>query len=318
VNFIFVKLNIFIKKTMLERNVLYFFKINKSTILKKILYLYRKKDSNMNTRYKFNVDKLEITYTCYEEIREFLAGIKEEHICGQDNDVRIMRTASTTYLHTFAVYCSSMYVGQLFFDTPNPNRPHIYMAVDNEILYTCVAGLSYIEQALHLSYFRISKLDICLDTNVNVINRFYRLLKDESKTLIINNKVIYDRYAIVNKLIHYSTGSLKNFRRNKSFILKGNEIELIAYNKQQEIDNISKKEYIKENLQMDKKIYRLEVRFANFKQIHKALKMSYVDINDLYYYPFDDLLEQIFVNTLNRIIRFNNNKCILNYLLKIE
>ena len=30
--------------------------------------------------------------------------------------------------------------------------------------------------------------------------------------------------------------------------------------------------------QMDKKIYRLEVRFKNFKQIQKALNMSNVDI----------------------------------------
>lgn len=272
----------------------------------------------MNTRYKFNIDRLEVTYTCPKEIREFLASIKDEHICGKDNDVQVVRTTCTTYCHNFAVYCSSMYVGQLFFDTPNPNRPHIYLAVDNRILYTCVGGLSYIEQALHLSYYRISKLDICLDSNINIINRFYRLLKDESQTLIINNKVIRDRYNIIDKMIHYSTGSLKNIRRNKSFILKGNEIELVAYNKQQEIDNSSQKEYIKENLQMDKKIYRLEVRFTNFKQIQKALNMCYVDISELYYYPFEDLLEQIFVTTLNRIIRFIDNKCILNYLLKIN
>lgn len=280
--------------------------------------MYCKKNKQMKTRFKFNIDRLEVTYTCSEEMRELFAGIKDEHICGMDNDVRVARTTSTTYLHNFAVYCTNMYVGQLFFDTPNPNRPHIYFSVENEILYTCVAGLSYIEQALHLSYYRISKLDICLDTNVNVINRFYQLLKDESQTLVINNKVIKDRYAIIKKLIHYSIGSLKNIRRNKSFILKGNEIELVSYNKQQEIDNISRKEYIKENLQMNKKIYRLEVRFSNFKQIHKALKMCSVDIEELYHYPFGDLLEQIFVNTLNRIIRLSNNQCVLNYLLKIN
>ena len=69
---------------------------------------------------------------------------------------------------------------------------------------------------------------------------------------------------------------------------------------------------------MDKKIYRLEVRFTNYKQIKKALNMCYVDIDELYYYPFEDLLERIFVNTLNRIIRLSNNQCVLNYLLKIN
>ena len=137
-------------------------------------------------------------------------------------------------------------------------------------------------------------------------------------TVCLTSKNSNARYAIIKKLIHSSIGSLKNIRRNKSFILKGNEIELVAYNKQQEIDNSSKKEYIKENLQMDKKIYRLEVRFKNFKQIQKALNMSNVDIEELYYFPFEDLLEQIFVSTLNRIIRLGNNKSILNYLLKIE
>ncbi len=269
----------------------------------------------METKYKFNIDRLEVTYTCTVEMREYFSKIKTECVFGKDDDVRVVRTENTTYHNNFAVYCSDEYVGQLYFDSPNPNRPYIYLAVDNKILYTCVAGLSYIEQALHMSYCRISKLDVCFDTNRNIINKFYQMLKDENLTIIINNKAIKDRYATIDKLIHYSTGSLKNIRRVKSFSVQGNEIELVGYDKREEIEK-SGKEYIKENLQMGKKFYRLEVRFSNYKQLQKALDMCGVDINELYYYPFEDLLEPIFVNTLNRIIRLKDNKCILDYLLK--
>lgn len=74
----------------------------------------------MKTRFKFNIDRLEVTYTCSEEMRELFASIADEHICGMDNDVRVARTTSTTYLHNFAVYCTNMYVGQLFLTHPIP------------------------------------------------------------------------------------------------------------------------------------------------------------------------------------------------------
>ena len=269
----------------------------------------------METKYKFNIDRLEVTYICPQETREIFANIGDKFICGMNDDVLLERCENLTYHHNFAVYCSDLYVGQLFFDSPNPNRPYVYLAVDNRILYECVAGLSYIEQALHLSYYRISKLDVCFDTNRNIINRFYKLLKDESQTIIINNKAIRDRYAVIDNLLHLSTGSLKNIRRVKSFSIEGNEIELFGYDKREELTK-SGKGYIKENLQMGKKFYRLEVRFSNHKQIQKALDMCGVDITELYYCPSDDLLEPIFVNTLNRIIRLKDRKCILNYLLQ--
>ena len=269
----------------------------------------------METKWKFNVDRMEITYTSSPELRALLAEQKGMYVCGADDDVVLKRENNLTYNHTFSVFCKDLPVGELYFDSPNPNRPYIYISVNNEILYECLAGISYIEQALGLTYYRISKLDVCLDTNRNIINRFYQLLRDESQTLIINNKAIKDRKATVKSLLHVSIGSLDSIHRFKSFYVKGNGIELKAYDKREEIEE-SGKEYIKENLDLGKRIYRMEVRLPNHKQVKTALEMCGVDKDELYYHPFSDNIEVIFVRNLNRIIHLKGRYCLLDYLLQ--
>lgn len=269
----------------------------------------------MDKKLKVNLDRLEVTYTCSTEWREILAD-SNRLVCGENGEIILERAESTTslYKHNYRVLCDNIFVGNLFFGSYNPNRPYIYLAVDNKMLYTHLAGITYIEQALNLQYYRISKLDICLDSNRNIINKFYRLLKDDSKTIIINNKSIRDRRAIVENLIHFSSGSLRSIRKIKSFIIKGNEIELAGYNKGLEIDK-TEKYYIKDNLGLGNKIYRLEIRMTNFKQINKALEMCGIKMDEIYYHPFGESLNRVFYYTLNRIIRIKPNISILDYLL---
>ena len=268
----------------------------------------------MEVKYKFNIDKYEITYTCHEQWRLHLSQIAKQASFGENGDVVLIRIENTVYENSFEVHCSNLFVGTLLFGSYNKNRPYIYLSVNNEILYSCVAGLSYIEQALHLEYFRVSKLDICMDTNLNFINRFYRLLKDENVTLVLNNDKIIDRNQVINKIVHFSSGSLKNIRKIKSFSIKGNEIELFGYDKTAELAK-SNKEYIKENLGFTNKIFRLEIRIINAKQIRKALTMCQVDMTKLYFSPSEEQLKTIFVLTLNRIIRISPNVSILKYIL---
>ena len=175
------------------------------------------------------------------------------------------------------------------------------MAVDNQMLYTNLNGLGYIEQALNLNFFRISKLDICLDSNLNVIDRFYKLLKDDKQTIIINNKAIKDRQSIIDNIIHLSSGSLQSIRKIKSFVIKGNEMELVGYNKSVEIEKTGK-DYIKDNLGLDKKIYRLEIRLKNYKLINNALQYCNVNMEELYYHPFDENIR--IQRKYNHICRF--------------
>lgn len=269
---------------------------------------------NMKTIFKTNIDKLEVTYTCSLEWRERLADTNRL-ICGEDNEVVLERieTSTSLYKHNFIIFNRDVFVGNLFFGSYNPNRPYIYLAIDNKMLYTHLAGITYIAQALNLQYYRLSKLDICLDTNKNIINKFYQLLKDEAKTIIVNNKSIKDRRTMIDNLIHFSSGSLKSIHKIKSFIIKGNEIELAGYDKGLEI-NKTRKDYIKDNLGLNKKIYRLEIRMTNYKQISKALEMCGIKMDEIYYHPFGESLNKVFYYTLNRIIRIKPNISILDYL----
>lgn len=268
----------------------------------------------MEQKSKFNIDRMEITYKCTPELRKRLAEEKNGLACGENNDVVLSRDNNRTYHHNFSVFCSNMPVGELYFDSPNPNRPYVYLSVRNEILYTCVGGLSYIEQALGLKFYRISKLDVCIDTAKNIIGGFYKLLKDESKTIILNNKAIKDRKATINEILHVSIGSLDNTRKNKSFYIKGNEIELKAYDKRAEIMR-SGKEYITENVQVGKRIYRMEISIPNHKEVKKALLMSEVDMTELYVSPSEKLIAMVFLRNLDRIIHLKGKESLLEYLL---
>lgn len=270
----------------------------------------------MKVKIKTNIDKLEVTYTCSSDWREKLSETNKL-ICGESFEVVLERLEESTslYKHNFSIHCGNIFVGNLYFGSYNMNRPYIYMAVDNQMLYTNLNGLGYIEQALNLNFFRISKLDICLDSNLNVIDRFYKLLKDDKQTIIINNKAIKDRQSIIDNIIHLSSGSLQSIRKIKSFVIKGNEMELVGYNKSVEIEKTGK-DYIKDNLGLDKKIYRLEIRLKNYKLINNALQYCNVNMEELYYHPFDENINRIFYYTLNRIIRIKPNISLLNYLLK--
>jgi len=263
---------------------------------------------------KYNVDKLEVTYTCSESMRNELSEISYDY---QTGSVYLVRFSATYYEHNFHVYYAGVYVGELFFGSYNKNRPHIYLQVGNELLYQNINLLYSTEQELNLNLYRLSKIDICLDTNRNVLDAFYALLKDKSITLVVNNKKVCDRKETIANIIHISTGSLNNIRKNKQFCLKCNSFEVKGYNKSLEIQE-SGKQYIQEALKM-KKIYRVEVSFSNFRQIKEDFDLLPIDSKTLYYNLRDQkLLKQIFEKALFRSIHISPNISVLSYLLDEE
>jgi len=264
------------------------------------------------TKKQFSIDKLEVTYTCPQQLREKLSDISDNY---QQGCIILKRLPPTAYAHNFEVFYCDERVGVLSFESFNPHRSNLYLNVDNELLYRNIELLYDIERELGLQYYRISKLDVCMDTNKSIVRRFYVLLHDKTKCLVLNNKKIEDRKKILEDILHISTGSLNNVRLNREFCVKGYDFELKGYDKSHEIRH-SGKQYIADHLQM-KRIYRMEFSFGNYRCIKEQLRLTGIDHMTLYRNLTDQsILEKIFEVALYRVLHISPNTPVLDYLLE--
>ena len=281
---------------------------------------------------KFNIslDKLEITYQGSQRVRDGLADIKESKVM---NEITIRRVEKPKhYLHEFLLFGKDFTdergeyerpIGVLYFGSHNENRPHIYINYHNAVLYDAymLASRFYVEEALGLDYLRVSKIDIALDLNRNIVSRFYRLYRDEAYSLVILNKRYKDIDESVKEVLHISTGTRKRPFKNRSFFIenKDKSLGLRCYNKSEELTE-SEKDYIP-NVSGKLPMYRLEVSLGNHKNIAKTLALLGVYHAEELYSKLqtEDFLLSLFLATLNRLIRvgkgrrrFNLLECLLS------
>ena len=282
-------------------------------------------------KYNISLDKLEITYQGKQEVRDALAAIKESMVINEITVVRVEMPKH--YQYEFLLFGKDYTdergeferpIGVLYFGSVNQNRPHIYINYHNAVLYDefMLATRFYVEEALGLEYLRVSKIDIALDLNRNIVSRFYRLYRDEAYSLVILNKKYKGIDESVKEVLHISTGTRKRPFKNRSFFIenKDKSLGLRCYNKSEELTE-SEKDYIP-NVSGKLPMYRLEVSLANYKNIAKTLALLDVcNAEELYSkLQTEDFLFSLFLATLNRLIRvvgkgrrrFNLLECLLS------
>lgn len=278
-----------------------------------------------NLKYNISLDKLEITYQASQQVRDALATIEESKVINEITVVRIEKPQH--YQHEFLLFGKDYSVergeyvraiGVLFFGSVNENRKHIYISYNNAALYDTymLATRFYVEAALGLEFYRVSKLDIALDLNRNVITRFYRLYRDETYSLVILNKCYKDLDESVKEVLHISTGTRKRPFKNRSFYIenKDKSLALRCYNKTAELSE-SEKEYIP-NVSGKLPMYRLEVSLANHKNIVKSLsQLGVYDADEVYCkLQNEEFLFSLFLTTLDRLIRVGKGRKRFNLL----
>ncbi len=267
-------------------------------------------------RMVFNIDRLEVTYKWNTSMAEKFS---QQLTTVERGQFTLIKQATTSYQFNYLVMYGETIIGTFFFKTYNPNRPYYYLSVDNQLLYGDLTILHEFEKDMELKFYRISKLDICLDSSVNLVKKFYRLLKDVNVGLVINNKVVKDRTQVISAIIHYSKGSLKNFRKVPSFSIQGNDYEMKGYDKANEIASTSHKEYIRDATGLGKHIYRMEVSFQNFKTLNSHLRTIGMKTDDIYdNLANKELLKDVFSTAIWRIIRIQGGKSILGYIFNDE
>ena len=264
-----------------------------------------------------NIDKLELACSTDEANREY---ISQQECLDFQFFYMVKNTNESNYKIKFDIFMEDgKLYGNLYFGSYNFNRQRIYLSINNEIFYNGNLGLiDYIIDSLNLEFHSISKLDLALDFDSNIINTFYKLLKmDELSPIILNRK--YDMQCKeIKNLINVSTGSRKNVRKFKSFYITNKErgLCLNAYDKTKEIaDNDYQKQYIIDKLDM-KKIFRLEIRTNHTLLLDSIKKLGYTDdyLYDLIVTNQIHELFELYKHLLNRLIRFDFKGKVISFL----
>ena len=269
---------------------------------------------------RINLDRLELTYTTSDEVRTYLSDKKVEKY--QIEDVTLIREQSRLYENEFSIIVQDYdkeqgvfdcCIGHLHFGSPNPNRQHVYIVYENQALYNdlFVAIRYYLEDVLGLKFKQVSKIDVAVDFNFNIIRRFYRLYKNSEYNLIINGKKVEGVKQKVADVLHVAGNTTrKRPMANPMPIIKNSDgsLSLKAYNKTREIEEESHKDYITDAVGFAR-MYRFEVSCGNHKALKPSLSKLGISEVDLYTgLQNDDTLLSLFCVLLDRLIRVQKGR----------
>lgn len=267
-----------------------------------------------------NLDRLELTYESNESLKLVLSDTEvSEFVFGQ---LRLVREQSRLYSHEFLIMGTDYDeehgeaerpIGTLYFGSPNPNRQYIYLLFENAALYDeyLLASRFYVESVLGLEFLRVSKIDVAVDFNFNVVNRFYRLFKDPDYDLIINGKKVADIRTTIPDVLHIAgkTNRKRPFAHHMPVVKNANGSMLMrAYDKSKEIEEDSGKEYIREKAGFNR-LYRMEVSLGSHKVVKKVLDTLALTDEELYaLLGHESTMIDFLVSGLNKLIRVSRRR----------
>ncbi len=276
--------------------------------------------ANRQYNYAVCIDALEITYTATEEQKDFLSTIEKKLHIGEDNtSLWIERVESRHYRDEFIVKCKDenayRIVGYLRSGSFNPNRQLVYLTFENSALYSWILyARYYIESALGLEFYRISKIDIAVDFDFNIQKRLIALLKSTSYDIIVNGRIA-NRKSVKGLNIHAYDISLSRMFANPELTVSNDDstLSMKTYNKRKEIEAGSRKSYITECTGFNGTHYRVEVACKNYKRLSPTLKALGRDDKFLYtHLDNDETLKALFCDILNRLIYLRKGRKLLN------
>lgn len=250
---------------------------------------------------------------------EFCESIEFEHFT-------LTRTDGRYYNHVYSITynnCGEIKTfGQLKFGLNNGTteanahdngKPKAWITIDNMALYSQSIGyLGYICEILHLNVHNYTSIDLCKDTPFDVSRALHRLYRNKSITTILNGKRIINRDEDRPEISRTLSGNLNKDKYQTIYVKQRNAIRdksagvtIKTYDKLAEIRNASEKEYILDYYSNPRKLYRTEVHLNN-SDIKEYLQSHNIDLNP---YMMDNaVLEAMFFDYLNRVIRFQDGK----------
>ena len=166
---------------------------------------------------------------------------------------------------------SNKYKFMAFFQFTNFALYHVFGFDENNNPYNGLHYLPMIEKYFNLQFKSITKLEIAVDTNINVISRIRKYIRDiDNYDMVINGKKVRYDSDILPLYGEYYERSRTALSTNPTlyFHQKDDSYSLRVYDKSREIDK-SKKTYISNS----KHLYRCELTIRNedIKEFCKSL-----------------------------------------------
>ncbi len=240
-----------------------------------------------------------------------------------------IKKIKTHFRYNYYVLVNNIKIGLLQWGTFGNCRNYGYLNLLNETLYN--DNWKLYQQAikdLGLCVYRISKLDIAFDSLMNPTKRYLEAVKDRRNEIVINGDMIKDRSKLLLSPYFITYGTLDDPLKYPQihFTTKDKSTTIKVYNKTEEIENNSHKDYIKEKYnEIEKDIYRCEISLSSHTL--DRIIWDIAEKNDLGYmegldYILDKLednnyLLQLHKDSMYRMIRYSHKgkkrKTILSY-----
>lgn len=266
------------------------------------------------------IDDLKICYTANLRLLEELKRIHLDDV-KQYGDFQLCRTKSHHFEYTFDVICTP-YAGFSKVATAYFGRygdasdcTFFFYHISNFVLYDrrLLEMTITLPNQLGMAFHNFTSIDLAIDAKTDLARLIKRMWHRDDITTIINGKAVTDRKALLKNVALCYSASLDRLRGLTVYIKqakaahdKAKGTTVIAYNKLQEIKEVSHKEYIHEFYGYPAKLYRLEVHLNN-KQIFDYFKDKERGPNMSLIFDAETLVDMFYYH-LSKVIRFTKNR----------
>lgn len=266
------------------------------------------------------IDCLVICFLATPELLVALRKIREYY---RNEDFHLMRSEGRFHRHFFNIRndCGKE-LGNLYFDryASAGNELYVWVKVENSILYdrTLLEMMKRLPGLLGLEFNGITSLDLARDFSYDIASRIRSLMRREDLAVIINGKEVRDRNKMLKGIVRSCGMSLAKdgkkgltIKQAKAAKNKHRGITLDCYDKAEEIENASGKQYISDFYGNRKRLHRLELRM-NCEQIKRAFDATWLTPS-LEYLENQHALDYLFIYALQSVLRFRQRRKVLKW-----
>lgn len=228
-----------------------------------------------------------------------------------------------SYAHCFQVTeeKSSTILGWIYWETYMMNRNEsIYLRIENATLYNdrLFELIEDFKTKMSLNLKSVTKIDICIDTYKNIVRNLKNKMKDKNIDWVINGHKVKDKKKAIKGGFWIVPLRIENTEEENDetlYVKQEEGLTLCIYDKGKEIEDVSKKFYVTQDLQFintdykPSEIYRAEIRL-NRKNIIDYLKSINEMTDEEFYYELrnDEFLMNMFDKLSKKLLRFWMNK----------
>ena len=266
------------------------------------------------------IDCLVICFLATPVLLESLRRIRTYH---RYDDFFLLRAEGRFHRHYFSIQNEyGKELGNLYFEryASTGEELYVWVKVENSVLYdrSLLDMMKRLPELLGLEFHGITSLDLARDFSYDIASRIRSLMRREDLAVIINGKEVRDRHKTLKGIVRSCGMSLAKdgkkgltIKQAKAAKNKHRGITLDCYDKAEEIENASGKQYISEFYGNRKRLHRLELRM-NCVQIKRAFDATWLTPS-LEYLENQKALDYLFIYALKSVLRFRHGRKVIQW-----